>query len=218
MCLRLEEWQHIGMQFDDLRQEIGIADFRQPRAFLFARKTGEVIRLIGIDLRDVAAGDFRERRLCREIPARACPHSRDQSILSESFAIEENTGPQFERIVQPLIVSLVKFLRVDTKFGQQSLGDGAVAGRAFDGLSAAVAEQHPVPGFELVALGVPAKIVVVVENQDACPASGSLAIEVRCCQSADAPADHHQVVALAGFFRTGGAVPRFAVAQTDARK
>ena len=69
------------------------------------------------------------------------------------------------------------------------------------------------PSLELVALGVSAEVVVIVEDEDACFCACCLAIEVRRCQAADAAADNNQIVGLAGVDRLASLVPKRAVAQ-----
>ena len=54
---------------------------------------------------------------------------------------------------------------------------------------------------ELVALGVAAEVVVVVEDQDPRLRAVQLAMEVRGCEPADATADHDQVVSFVEQFR-----------------
>ncbi len=56
---------------------------------------------------------------------------------------------------------------MDSEILQQAFGYVTVARWTFNRLCAAVAEEHPVPSFELVPLGVSAEVVVVIENKDA---------------------------------------------------
>ncbi|MCY1451185.1 hypothetical protein D9M71_680400 [compost metagenome] len=65
-----------------------------------------------------------------------------------------------------------------------------------EGFAAAVAEDHPPAGAELIALGMAAEVVVVLEDQNL-RSRVFLAVEERCRQAADAAADHHQVVLFA---------------------
>ena len=96
---------------------------------------------------------------------------------------------------------------------EHALGDRAVVVGALDRLRAAVAEHHAVAGGELVALGVSAEVVVIVEDEDARLVAGLLAIEIGRRQSADAASDDDEVVALGGFGRLGGGVPESVIAQ-----
>ena len=69
--------------------------------------------------------------------------------------------------------------------------------RAFDEQRAAVHQMHAAVDVELVALGVAAEVVVIVEYQHAA-ARRAGAEEMRGCQSADAGADDDEVERLAG--------------------
>ena len=62
--------------------------------------------------------------------------------------------------------------------------------------AAAVADQQPAIEHELVALGVAAEIVVVVEHEDARRRPGGAAIEPGGGEPADAAAHDHEIVAL----------------------
>src|SRR5260370_35678849 len=58
-----------------------------------------------------------------------------------------------------------------------------------------------------------AKIVVIVENQNARVFPCALAEEISSCQSADASADDYQVIFLAGICRFSKGIRAFAVSQ-----
>src|SRR5690606_20653144 len=101
---------------------------------------------------------------------------------------------------QVLVVIVVEALHVDADFRQQSFGDAGVPGRRIDGFSAAVADARRAADGELIALGVAAEVVMVIENQDP-RLRLFLPEEVRGRQTADATADDYQVV-----FRVRGGV------------
>src|SRR4029077_19550505 len=77
----------------------------------------------------------------------------------------------------------------------------------------AVGEHHAPTGLKLVAFGVSAEIVVVIENQDSCVLAGLFSEEVCGREPADAAADHDEVIGLAGVCHIAEAVGAFAVAQ-----
>ena len=79
----------------------------------------------------------------------------------------------------------------------RSGGDFAVGPRAFDGQRAAVQQMHAAVDVELVALGVAAEVVVIVEHQHAA-ARRAGAEEVCGRESADAAADDDEVERFAG--------------------
>ena len=53
---------------------------------------------------------------------------------------------------------------------------------------------------ELISLGVTAKVVVIVEDQDSCVSAGLLAIKVCGSKPADSRAHHNQVVGIVQLF------------------
>ena len=81
---------------------------------------------------------------------------------------------------------------------QQLFRRFVVALRRLDVQRSAVDGQQPAVVTKLVAFGVPAEIVVIVENQHARVASGVLEEVVGRAQSADAAAHHHQIIGLVG--------------------
>src|SRR5580700_10556264 len=66
---------------------------------------------------------------------------------------------------------------------------------------------------KLISLGVAAKIIVIVKNEDARGTAGLLAIEIGRRQTTDAATDHDQIVFLAGVDRLAGFIPEGSVAQ-----
>src|SRR5262249_30800515 len=127
------------------------------------------------------------------LPARIATH---QHITAERLAAEEQAAREAERGVEFTIERSLEATDVDSESAQQLLGHLAVKllGR-LDRLAAAVSDQGTPVDRELVALGVAAEIVVVIENEDTRKRI-SLAIEPRRGEAADAAADHDQVVIL----------------------
>ena len=107
---------------------------------------------------------------------------------------------------------------VDAQFLDHAFRDGAVRRGALDGECSAETQAERVVHAELVALGVSAKVVVIVEDQDAGFAAGGLAIEVRRGKTADAAADDDQIVGFAGVFGLARGIPERAVAQGCERR
>ena len=85
-----------------------------------------------------------------------------------------------------------------------------------DRLGAAVSDHQPTVVGELVALGVTAEVVVVVEDQDPRGRAGRLTVEERRRQAAQPGADDDQVVDLAGIGGAGD-LPGAAVARQRVR-
>ena len=87
---------------------------------------------------------------------------------------------------------------VDPEPREQPLGCGAVERlRRLDGLASPVTQQEPPVHGELVALGVPAEVVVVVEDQDR-RVRHPLPVEPRRGEPADARSDDHQIHVVGG--------------------
>ena len=104
--------------------------------------------------------------------------------------------------VSSAVVRLVKVvvepLRVDGDVLQQLAGHLGVAPRRIDRLTAAVADQQLAVDVELVALGVPAEVIVIVEHQNPRLRADALAMEQGRRQPRDAAADDHQIIGLVG--------------------
>jgi hypothetical protein len=101
---------------------------------------------------------------------------------------------------------------IDAQLAQEAAGDGAVRPRAVDLISAAIDQRQPAAELKLVALGMAAEIVMVVENED----TGVLAPraeEIRRREPADAAAHDHQIVAFADIGDLVCLRPEIAVAQ-----
>src|ERR1700721_2051963 len=66
--------------------------------------------------------------------------------------------------------------------------------RRFERLGSTVTDQQPLTIMELVAFRMPAKVIMVVDNENCRLRAGELAEEVSCGQTTYAPANHDQVV------------------------
>ena len=141
------------------------------------------------------------------VPLRSPPSPNHQPVRAEGLPVEEHRGPQPGLAVELAPLALRRQgCRLHAQLRQQSARDRAVGARAVDLQRAAVHQQgtaapDPRIHLELVALGVAAEVVVVLQHQDA-RVRTRLAPEVRCRQAADPPAHHHQVVGLAGVLKT----------------
>ena len=81
------------------------------------------------------------------------------------FLVEEASRPQMR--VEFLVIGLVEFFGLDSEILQNGLGDRAVLRRTFDRLGAAVTQKQALAHAKLVAPGVAAEVVVIVENENA---------------------------------------------------
>jgi len=85
---------------------------------------------------------------------------------------------------------------IDAQFLDQSASFFAVGRGALDRKRSAEAETERIAHAELIALGVSAKVVVVVEDKNARVRASNLAIEVRGREAADAATYDDEVEAL----------------------
>src|SRR5262249_12305879 len=107
------------------------------------------------------------------------------------------TARQTERGIERALEGGLESLDLDAKVAQQAFGDVAVVllGRV-DRLAAAVTDDQSTVDSELVAFGVAAEIIGVVEHQNARRRPCRATIEPSGRQPADPAADHDEVVAL----------------------
>jgi hypothetical protein len=119
-----------------------------------------------------------------------------EHVAPERLAGKEHSAREPERRIEPALERRLEAGDVDAELLEQALGDTAVEGLGrLHRLAATVADDQALTEAKLVALGMPAEIVVVVEDEDARRAVGA-PIEPGRRQPADPAADYDQVVAL----------------------
>ena len=120
-----------------------------------------------------------------------------QRVAAERLAIEEHAAREPERGIKAPLERGIEPRHVDAEIAQQAFCRFAPQRpRRLDRLAAAVADDEPPIERELVALGVTAEIVVIVEHEDARIGAGRAAVEPRRSQSADAATDDDEIVAF----------------------
>src|SRR5262249_30885603 len=85
--------------------------------------------------------------------------------------------------------------RIDAEFAQEPSCNHAVRSRAVNFQGPPVYQLYPAVQLELVALRVPTKVVVIVEDENACRAL-ALAIEMGAWEPPDAAPDNYEVICL----------------------
>src|SRR5262245_28208583 len=111
-------------------------------------------------------------------------------ILAESLAVEEHAIAQPQRLVEIRVLEFsIHAFDVDAEFLDEPRCDRTVGPRTLDHQSAAVHEMRAAVQVELVALGVSAEVVVIVEDQDSRIARVSGSKKVRGGEAAEATAD-----------------------------
>jgi hypothetical protein len=173
----------------------GVADGAQVPKLLPMRHVRQVIALLRIQPDDVLLGAIRQGRVPHEIRPRPRAHARDQPIRTERLAVQE--ACRSKSSVRILVVPPREFVHIDVQFAQQCHGGGPICGRTVDRLRAAVAQQRAVADVKFIALGVPAEVIMVVEQQD--PRAGkALAVEICGRQSTEPCPYDDKIVVLAG--------------------
>ena len=196
-----------------LLQESLVAHAHELAFLLVGAEPRQVVGLVvALETGDVAARLLAQGRLAQELGPRPAAggdprRAGHQSIDAEPLAVEPDAETEAELAIDVVIGRdlALEPIEVDADGLQQTHRHRAVLAGPFDVERAAIEHQHAAAVVELVALGVAAEVVVVVEHQDLRPGASGRAEEERGRKAADAAADDHQVVGLAGI--GGGAAP-----------
>ena len=89
---------------------------------------------------------------------------QNQAVCAECFFVEEDGFFQMHRVKQFLVVVLEETPHVDSQLLQKPHRLLAVIARRLDGLGTTVSEQQSFSCLEFIARGVPAEIIVIVED------------------------------------------------------
>ena len=123
-----------------------------------------------------------------------CPEAGQEAVDTERFLVEEGRTLQTHAFIEVLVEILVEAIDVDPQFLQQAECFLAVVVGRFQRLSSSIADQQPLTGLELIALRMPAEIIVIVENQNLRAGSSELAEEVRGGKATDSSTHDHEIV------------------------
>src|SRR5215472_18834907 len=119
--------------------------------------------------------------------------TRQQHVGGECFFVEECRALQPHALIEVLIEIFVEAIDLDAEFLQQTKRFFAVVMRSLKRLSSAVSNQQPLAGLKLIAFGVSAEIVVIVEDENLRLRSRKFAEEVCGSKTAYAPAHYDQI-------------------------
>ena len=90
-------------------------------------------------------------------------------VRAEGAAVEEDPFGQPHGLVEVFLLGLFsEGRRIDADVPEYAVSHRTVGVRAFNRIRAAMQESHRAVDRYLVAFGVPAKVIVVVEDEDAC--------------------------------------------------
>ena len=118
----------------------------------------------------------------------------DQRVATEAVAIEEAGARQAEPGIERPVEVLAEAVGLDPERLHQCMHDGGEVCRGgLQRLAPAVADQPALADGELVAARVSAEVIVIVQHEDARVGTVALAVEPRCSQPADTPADDDAV-------------------------
>ena len=142
----LEHFDHIGVDLDELQQEIFVAGLDQLRFFLLRRKVWHVIDAGVLQTEEIFArgfcdgdmGDILHSEVEAEVVETSLWH---QTVSAKCFLIKEHGFFQMRGVKQFLVVVLVEAPYVDSQFFQQPNRLLAVIARRLDGLGPTVSEE-----------------------------------------------------------------------------
>ena len=194
----------------DLGEIVAIAGALEDGALLLRRPASERVALRRIEREVLSLALNRDRKVGHEFGQRpgvvarpgsvSDPHARritcNQNVAAEPLTRKEQAAGQAERRIEIAFERRLEPLDVDAEFLKQGLGRWAVEriGR-LERLAAAVADDAALADRELVALGMAAEVVVIVEDQDA-RLRVLAAIEPGGREPAQAATNHDEVVAF----------------------
>jgi hypothetical protein len=134
----------------------------------------------------------------------------DDPVLAVLLRVQEEPVAGAETRQQiPGRAGGIELLEIDTELLEHAV-HGIAEAVLLEVVAASWREEHATAGVELVAPGVAAEVVVVVQDQDLLVRAGLLAIQIGRRQTADATAGDDEVVALVQNRGLGGplAAPR----------
>ena len=170
-----------------------------PRYATFSSRlhAGQIVALLREHAREVGLRSFVHGRLRRELRPGAAAVAAHQPVLAIGRPVVRDRVREFHRVIESPVEVIVKALDIDTDVAKQLPADFRIGRGHVDGLGAAVADAGAAADLELVALGMAAEIVVIVEHQDAC-VRPFRAVEVRGGEAADAAAHDDEVDSSSG--------------------
>ena len=163
----LVHFQHLVIDLDVVLEVGPVAHLAEQCDLLVAAHAGQVIHLRRESAHEVGFGPVAHRRICNKFLPRTAAVATNQLALAIRLAVIGNGIRQIHGVVEILVVIIVEALDVDADVLEQVLRHIGVPGRGIDGLGAAVADSCLAVNLELVALGMSAEVVVIIENEHA---------------------------------------------------
>src|SRR5262249_14158368 len=117
--------------------------------------------------------------------------ANNQSVCSECLLIEEKSG--FQSFIYVAVEALCfERRRIDPQLREQPARFLAVRKGRLNGDGSAICEQRSPANLKLIAFGMAAEVVVVIEDENRAGRI-ALAIKIRCREPADSGAHDHYV-------------------------
>ncbi len=171
----LEEPDHLLIDLRALQQVVVITDFRQAELLLGRAQPRQIVGLIGIEeAQHIFLRGFGERRLRQELRGKNAPDTflvvqpaDDQLVFAPGLLIEKVGRLKPQRVVKAMVLDVLGLVAVEVDADiQQHLHSGLVVtlGR-LDIQCAAIDRQGAAVVDKLIALGVAAKVIVVIEYE-----------------------------------------------------
>ena len=137
----------------------------------------------------------------------------DQLIGTESLFIEEDFRAQSAGAIHAVVDEFWIRWNINAQLLDQCFRYATIRSRALYGKRSSKAVTERATNAELVALGMPAEIVVIVEDQNASLGAHCLAVVMCGSQAADTASNDDQIVSLACAFRFPRCIPEGSIAQ-----
>ena len=202
IALAGEEGQAFGQHAGMFQQIVLVAHGFQRRRLGVGIEAGQMVLHLRVQARQVGADGGRKRGLSEELRPRLLARAGDQTVAQEMLPVKERgvAQPGIGLGLEPLIAG-----EIDTQIGQHLLGGEAVGEGRFNAHRAAIGKDGAAAVVELVALGVAAEIIVIVEDQDLAIVAQRLPVEMGRRQSGNAAAHDHQIIMFAAVIGGNGA-------------
>jgi hypothetical protein len=188
-------------------QIILVAHAPQRGGLRLGPQIGKIILACGEQPRQIGPHRRGQRGLAEKLRPWFLSGAGDQPVGAKMFLVEKGRGAQ-PGIGIGFITAVAG--QIDAKIGEQLFRGETIGKRRFNAHRAAIAKDGAAPVSKLVALGMAAEIVVIVDDQYLAIGAERLAVEIGGRQPGNAAPDDHQIIMFAAVIGRHGAV-KFAI-------
>src|SRR6266550_251951 len=192
----LKDLNNVQVNFCRLKKKVFVAGLDQLDALLFGGQTRQIIDGIVFQAGQVLARGFIDRDLQDGFRTRVKAGAGHEPIRTKRLLVEERCTLQIHRLVHILVEVFVEPLYVDAYVFKEANGFRAIVRGTLDRLSASISDQETVAGAKLIPLGVAAKIIMIIKDENPGLGPERLEKEVRGRKAAHAAAHHDEVESL----------------------